>query len=332
MPTWMTPRRAAVGLATAALTLAPGAVAAADTPPSFTISDPRITESSGLAASHRHPGVYWTHNDQDTAPNLYAIDGETGETVATVTLDGVAGRDLEAISLGPGGDLYVGDIGDNYDGGWEEVWVYRLPEPEELLDATVTPEVYAAVYEDGPRDAEALMVHPETGRVHIVSKKQDGGAALYAGPAALTDAGVNTFERVADIDQWVTDGAFSPDGTRLVLRGYLSARMYRWPAEGGAPEPVERSLIPPGGQLQGESVTFAPDGGSLMFGAEGERSDVEPVELRGDLLPESEATEDADHGGESPEDGAEDGNAAPAAAPTAAYCSRSSPPAFSDHG
>ncbi|MFD5644400.1 WD40 repeat domain-containing protein, partial [Streptomyces anulatus] len=26
----------------------------------FTIEDPRITESSGLAASRAHPGVYWT--------------------------------------------------------------------------------------------------------------------------------------------------------------------------------------------------------------------------------------------------------------------------------
>ena len=31
----------------------------------FTIKDPRITESSGLAASRQHPGVYWTHNDSD---------------------------------------------------------------------------------------------------------------------------------------------------------------------------------------------------------------------------------------------------------------------------
>lgn len=31
----------------------------------FTIEDSRVTESSGLAASRAHPGIYWTHNDQD---------------------------------------------------------------------------------------------------------------------------------------------------------------------------------------------------------------------------------------------------------------------------
>ncbi|WP_181727429.1 hypothetical protein [Streptomyces sp. PT12] len=298
--------------AAALLALAPAGVAVAEEPPSFTIGDPRITESSGLAASRQHPGVYWTHNDQDTAPNLYAIDGASGATLATITLAGVTGRDIEAISPGPEGDLYVGDIGDNYDGGWDEVWIYRLPEPAELADATVTPTVYPVRYDDGPRDAEALMVHPETGRVYIVSKKRDGGAALYAGPAALTDAGANVFERAADIDQWVTDGAFSPDGTRLLLRGYLSARMYRWDAEAGLPEPLARRVIPPGGQLQGEAVTFTPDGAWLMFGAEGESSSVDPVELRGELLPESAASGGGDNGEE--DNGEEDNGEAPDAA------------------
>ncbi len=78
----------------------------------FTISDSRITESSGLAASHLHPGIYWTHNDSDDGPYLYAVDSSTGKTVATVTFSGVGKpRDVEAISIGPHND--VGDIGDN---------------------------------------------------------------------------------------------------------------------------------------------------------------------------------------------------------------------------
>src|SRR5689334_19987313 len=65
----------------------------------FTIKDPRITESSGLAASRIHPGVYWTHNDSDDGAYLYAVDSRTGRTVATITMSGVgAPRDVEAIS------------------------------------------------------------------------------------------------------------------------------------------------------------------------------------------------------------------------------------------
>ncbi|MGP3972044.1 hypothetical protein [Streptomyces sp. 6N223] len=287
---------------------------AAVTPPSaFTIQDPAITESSGLAASSRHPGVYWTHNDSSSdgspAPHLYAVDGETGRTLATITLagDGVAGRDVEAISIGPDGALYVGDIGDNYDGGWEEVWIYRLPEPERLADATVTPAVHAVQYEDGPRDAEALMVHPETGRVYIASKKDNGGAALYASPGAgLSETGVTTFERIADIGLWVTDGAFSPDGTRLFLRGYFTSQMYAWPGPDGPPEPIDREVMIPL-QEQGESATFTPDGATLMLGSEGEASPVEPVELAGQLLPESAQAAEEDEAEEDDDGGAQAG-------------------------
>src|SRR6266542_2444324 len=68
---------------------------AADGDDRFTIKDPRITESSGLAASHLHPGVYWTHNDSADGAYLYAVDSGTGKTVATVTMTGVgAPRDV----------------------------------------------------------------------------------------------------------------------------------------------------------------------------------------------------------------------------------------------
>ncbi|MEU2788882.1 hypothetical protein [Streptomyces sp. NPDC007100] len=280
------------------------AVAAGDGPDTdgFTIGDARITESSGLAASRAHPGVYWTHNDSDDGPYVYAVDGRTGRTVATVTLRGIGDpRDVEAISVGPDGNVYVGDIGDNYGGSWKNVWIYRFPEPQRLRDQAVTAAQFTVTYDEGPRDAEALMVHPKTGRVYIASKKKSGGAALYAGPERLAARGPNVFRRVAAIDQWVTDGAFSPDGTRLVLRGYFGAQMYRW--EGGRPKPAGSVGVP--FQMQGESVCFTPDGRTLLFGSEGKGSQVQPVGLSGDQLPESAAKgDDGKGGGEGKGDGA----------------------------
>ncbi|WP_030669425.1 hypothetical protein [Streptomyces rimosus] len=248
----------------------------------FTITDPRIKESSGLAASRAHPGVYWTHNDSDDGPYVYAVDARTGRTVATVTLRGIGEpRDVEAVSVGPDGNVYVGDIGDNRGGTWNHVWIYRFPEPERLRDQTVTAAQLTVTYDEGPRDAEAMMVHPRTGRVYIASKKKSGGAALYEGPERLSSRGTNTFRRIAAIDQWVTDGAFSPDGTRLVLRGYLGAEMYRW--ERGRPKDIGSVGVPL--QMQGESVSFTPDGRTLLFGSEGKASRVQPVGLSGDQLP-----------------------------------------------
>ena len=262
---------AAVLLALCVSVSAPAAAFADDGGPdqSFTIKDPRITESSGLAASRAHPGIYWTHNDSDDGPYVYAVDSKTGETVATITMKGVgAPRDVEAISMGPDGDLYVGDIGDNLGGSWDHVWIYRFPEPRQLRDATVRATQYVVKYADGPRDAEALMIDPKTGRAYIASKNEDGGG-LYEGPATLTASGTNVFRRIGDVP-WVTDGAFSPDGKELVLRSYFSARAYAWKnGRLGADHAVSTPF-----QGQGESVTYTADGGALMFGSEGKDSGV----------------------------------------------------------
>ncbi|MGP3979174.1 hypothetical protein ACTWQF_35235 [Streptomyces sp. 8N114] len=279
-----------VGTAVGAMAIVGGVVAlpagpaalAADGPDGFTIRDSRITESSGLAASRAHQGIYWTHNDSDDGPYVYAVDSRTGKTVCRVTLTGIKPRDVEAISIGPDGNVYVGDIGDNLDGSWSEVWIYRFPEPKRLRgDVAVTPTRYTVRYADGPRNAESLMVHPKTGRVYIASKSDNGKGGVYAGPQRLNANGVNTFSRVAKIDFEATDGAFSPDGSRLVLRGYFSGFGYKW-RDG---KPVKIGSVPVPLARQGESVTFAPDGRTLMYGSEGEGSSVDPAQLHGEAAP-----------------------------------------------
>ncbi|CAM5644980.1 WD40 repeat domain-containing protein [Streptomyces narbonensis] len=276
----------ALGAAAALVLLPAGPALAEGQEPDrdFTIADPRITESSGIAASRAHPGIYWTHNDQD-APLIYGIDSRTGETVATLTMQGVGTpRDMEGIAVGPDGDIYVGDIGDNLDGSWDHVWIYRFPEPKTLRDQKVAAEQYDVKYADGPRNAEALMVHPKTGRVYIASKNEDGGG-LYAGPEKLSTSGTNTFRRVDDVP-WVTDGAFSPDGGRLVLRGYFSAKEYVWKdgrlGDGG-------TGVGAPFQGQAESVTYTPDGSAFMFGSEGRSSKVVRVDRAGSDRPATES-------------------------------------------
>ncbi|MGW1158745.1 WD40 repeat domain-containing protein [Streptomyces sp. NPDC002513] len=247
------------------------ASASADDDGGFTIKDPRITESSGLAASHLHPGIYWTHNDSGDGPYLYAVDGRTGKTVATVTLRGIGTpRDVEAISIGPGNQIYVGDIGDNFGGRWPHVWIYRLPEPKVLRDQTIRATQYVVTYANGPRDAESLVVHPRTGRVYIIDKKEDGGH-LYEGPARLSSTGANVFRPVAPVDLWATDAAFSPDGGQLAVRGYFGGIAYAW--NGGRITRQGRLDVPL--QRQGESVTYTVDGSKLLYGSEGSDSPVQ---------------------------------------------------------
>ncbi|GHH90780.1 WD40 repeat domain-containing protein [Streptomyces capillispiralis] len=250
---------------------------AADGDDAFAIRDPRVTESSGLAASRLHPGVYWTHNDSDDGPYLYAVDGATGETVARLTLTGVGTpRDVEAISVGPGNRIFVGDIGDNLGGTWPYVWIYELPEPKELKDATVRATQYVVKYADGPRDAESLVVHPKTGRVYVIDKKEEGGH-LYEGPAQLSASGSNVFRPIAPVELWATDAAFSPDGRRLAVRGYFGGIDYTW--NGGKLRREGRLSVPLQGQ--GESVTYSADGSRILYGSEGAESAVEAREAPG---------------------------------------------------
>jgi len=257
-------------LLTAALAVPASAADNDDGDEGFTINDPRITESSGLAASRQHPGVYWTHNDSDDGPYLYAVDGSTGDTVARLTLTGIGTpRDVEAISVGPGNRLFVADTGDNLGGTWPYVWIYELPEPKRLQDATVQATQYVVKYSDGPRDAEAMVVHPKTGRVYLIDKHEDGGH-LYEGPAKLSPEGDNVFRPIAPVELWTTDAALSPDGQDLAVRGYFGGIHYAW--NGGKLQRKDRLSVPLQGQ--GESVTYSADGSRLLFGSEGEQSGV----------------------------------------------------------
>jgi hypothetical protein len=272
--------------------------AAADGDEGFTITDPRITESSGLAASRQHPGIYWTHNDSDDGPYLYAVDSGTGKTVARITLKGIgAPRDVEAISIGPDNQIYVGDIGDNLGGTWPYVWIYQLPEPKQLKDQTIRATQYVVKYSDGPRDAESLVVDPSSGRAYIIDKKEDGGH-LYEGPAELSASGTNVFKPVAAVDLWATDAALSPDGKKLAVRGYFGGIWYDWNA--GKIKREGRLSVPLG---QGESASFSADGTKLMLGSEGAGSAVVAKDAPGDSASASpsnggsSAEADGDSGG-----------------------------------
>ncbi|MGP4005291.1 WD40 repeat domain-containing protein [Streptomyces sp. 4N124] len=243
---------------------------AADGDETFSISDPRITESSGLAASRQHPGIYWTHNDQDDGAYLYAVDSGTGKTVARITMTGVGTpRDVEAIAIGPDNQIWVGDIGDNDGVTWPYVWIYQLPEPKNLTDQTVRATQYVVKYSNGSRDAESMVVHPKTGRVYIIDKQEDGGH-LYEGPAKLSASGSNVFKPAAAVDLWATDAAFSPDGKQLAVRGYFGGISYDW--NDGKIKRQGRISVPIG---QGESVSYSVDGTKLMLGSEGANSEVE---------------------------------------------------------
>jgi hypothetical protein len=239
-----------------------------------TINDPRIDESSGLAASRRHPGIVYTFNDSGGTPRLFALGISDCRVRAAITLGGARNRDWEAMAIGTDG-LYVGDIGDNLkDQPYSTV--YRIPEPKTLRTQTVRATAYRIKYEDGPHNAETLMIDPRTNRIYIASK--EFGGSLYEGPKRLSTSGYNVMRHVADAPLWATDGAFAPDGRTFVIRGYWDAEMYTAPGK-----ELARVSVPD--QKLGEGVTYTADGRSLLFSAEGLRQPLWQVPVPKEALP-----------------------------------------------
>lgn len=302
-------RTAAVAAALAVAVTLPVPAAAASVPsgqqspeedpsgggPAFTLQDPRILESSGLARSERHNGVYWTHNDSGGyEPRIYAVDS-AGETVATVTLtgSGVEARDWEAIATGTGNDgepaLYIGDIGDNAGGEWSDIRIYRIPEPRDLADRTVEATTFTLTYADGARNAEAMMIDPRDNRLYLASKELAG--TLYAAPAELDPTGTNTLEPVGSAPLYATDAAFSPDGSQYAIRTYRSVTLYD--AENGVPGESPADMTLPSME-QGESLAYGGDGKEILAGSEGDNSPVWRVPLPEPETPSPKAGEGSD--------------------------------------
>ena len=253
-----------------------GAVLAiGDTPrpsPAFTFEDPSIDESSGLVDAG---SSVLTVNDSGSGPEIYVVDKATGETVGrtTYTTDEVV--DVEALAPGPDGTVWVGDIGDN--GARRiSVAVYEVPAVGPG-DRTVEATRYDLAYRGGPRDAEALLVHPRTGRLHVVSKGLLGGQ-VFAAPRRLRTDAVNVLRPVGGAPGLVTDGAFFPDGRHVLLRTYstMTVRDARsWESEVGAELPD---------QQQGEGLAMLPSGRRVLISTEGKNSDVLTVPLGDELL------------------------------------------------
>jgi hypothetical protein len=254
-----------------------------------TVADSRVVELSGVAASRRHPGVLWTHNDSGGAPEVYAV-GLDGKALGAYPITGASATDWEDIAVGPGPGsgsyLFVGDIGDN---GAERssVTVYRVAEPAVKPAAPGAALGGAAViqlqYPKGPADAEALLIDPRTGDLVIVTKALSGISRVLVAPKAslqpgatvtMTDTGTITIPVPSSGSglpgTMVTGGDVSPDGSIVALRTYRSVLLYaRGSGSVAAALKGSPCFGPQAQEPQGEAVAFTRDGGSLVTASEG---------------------------------------------------------------
>ncbi|MCB9663516.1 MAG: hypothetical protein H6732_05370 [Alphaproteobacteria bacterium] len=245
------------------------------------VTDPRVTETSGLVASRTRPGSWWLHNDSGDKPRVLAI-GADGAVVAEVTLSGMTAADVEDLTWLPSDDgdvLVLGDIGDNARAR-VGVWLVQTPPLDPAAgDVTVEVTPRTLVYGDDLRhDAETLLTDPLDGALYVVSKELiEPVATLYR---ATTGDEADVLEVVATVDvgrlgapaATFTGGDISPDGRWIALRTYDRGWVFPRPrgttvADALQAEPCVLDLQP---QRQGESLAFDPQGLGLATLSEGE--------------------------------------------------------------
>ena len=247
------------------------------------LTDERIDESSGLAASRRHPGIYWTHNDSGDRPRIFAID-RRGGTVAEIQIDGAKARDWEDIAIDDAGKLYLGDIGNNANRR-RDLTVYRIAEPDPAVgDGSATVEAalryrYAdqSAYPQPERsafDAEALFWR--AGSLYILTKhRTDTWTTLYRLATTPQDE-EQVLQPLQQIDVgWtspaggnVTAADLHPDQPLLALLTYQNIQLFDVSGSGDELRLTSRKTIAlrTAETRQAESLCW--DGSSLLFGNE----------------------------------------------------------------
>lgn len=299
------------------------------TSPSGNLTD----EPSGLAASRLNPGTFFWQNEapRNGGGMVYAVDPD-GRVKSFWFSPAGSGRpaatslDFEDMAAGPcdgrvdpaapePGCLWVGDIGRvsaDFPASTKNVfWLYRMAEP----DVSASPNgtrlqvtgrfpftLPDAIAEEGrlsggsgtTYDMEALMVHPQTGEVFVVTKGKNtaGLIRILRYPMPMQPGVVQELEVVKTFQMprssdWnpatlagqgnhlVTGADIHPDGNRFLLRTYgriweFRGRTFAEALASAAPVRLAR----PGGALdhQGEAVAYASDGSGYATLAEYSRT------------------------------------------------------------
>ena len=261
-----------------------------------------LTELSGLAASYRHPGVYWGHNDSGHSATLYRFN-DRGEALGALDIDGADALDWEdmaSFSNSEGHWLLIGDIGDNY-AIRRYIEVYLLAEPaSKSAGSAAVQRRYRLRYPDGPRDAEGLAVDPQTGHAYILSKR-DPHPRLYRFDLGDHAPGTITLELMGEIKSLPSPGQhqpqqegditpFSPTGLAFDTQGRAALivtleHSYYFRRRPGEPwlTALNRSplAVRPQAMPQIEAGALSIDGQSVLVGSEGYPSPLSLMQLPG---------------------------------------------------
>jgi hypothetical protein len=143
------------------------------------LRSPSIGEASGLAVSPSDAGFLWLVNDSGGTPEIHlvATDGTPRGSV-TVAAANSDWEDLAAFTLEGVPHLLIADVGDN-GSARERVTLHIVREPvlpaagKSLAGKVATAWKIEFIFEDGPRDCEAVAVDAAAGRILLISKRTE---------------------------------------------------------------------------------------------------------------------------------------------------------------
>jgi hypothetical protein len=227
-----------------------------------------LNEASGLAMSRRYTNVLWSHNDSGDESRIYAMSMK-GKHLGVFQLKDIEAIDWEDIACGPGpvtntSYIYIADMGDNK-AKRKKKFIYRLQEPEiiqsvpQKIHWITTFDRIAFKFPDGKRDAETLMIDPNTLDIYIVSKREEQ-VGVYRLKYPQSSQTVNHAEKIASLPfSWAVGGDLSPDGNELLIKS--ESVVYYWKKESNMPissffnTPILVS-VPYVQELQGEAICW----------------------------------------------------------------------------
>lgn len=256
------------------------------------IKSKEIKESSGLVASRCNKDVFWTHNDSGSGNFIYALNNE-GEKLGTWRVSRAKNKDWEDIATLKDKNgkcfLYIGDIGNN-SRSKAVLTIYKLAEPlvskphkSSSEKKPLKTEKAVAINFSYPklrRDAETLLVHPETEDIYVLSKRFSGASGVYK--LSNYKAGkTNLLEKVGKVsvpaipNGFLTGGEISPDGSRIILCDYYNGYELVLPKNEKNFDEIfkdEASIVELGKREQGEAICYSVDGEAVYATSEKKNS------------------------------------------------------------
>ncbi|RRB04532.1 PE-PGRS family protein [Larkinella rosea] len=203
-------------------------------PEKFPVQAGLVDEASGIVASHTMDGRLWVEQDGGNPAEISLLTTD-GKLEKRFSVPGVANRDWEDLAIGPGPQsgvsyLYLADIGDNFKQN-DVSYIYRFPEPKNTNESISGIERISFRYPDGPRDAEAVLLDPQTRDLWIVSKAEEK-VHVYRLPYPQSTTDVIKADYYGELPlSLITGGSVSADGEEIALISYLGA--YHWRRKSG---------------------------------------------------------------------------------------------------